>query len=57
MKLQNHFNETVEVETIKLLESITGYHIKVLLTNGQTEYWDYDNFMLYNPEWEWVDGE
>ena len=56
MTLQNHFDETVEVETIKLLESITGFHVKVLLTNGQTEYWNYDDFMLYNPEWEQIDG-
>jgi len=56
MILQNHFNETVEIIFIRRLSSISGWIIKVRIDDTQTEYWDYDNFMSFNPEWEWIDG-
>lgn len=92
MIVQNHFNETVEIDTIerrlardrsgeiikeKAKEKVKNYDdnydmietdikekklvrirdhwnsIKVRMTNGQTEYWNYDKFVEYNIDFEW----
>jgi len=56
--VKNHFNESIEVKSIrrKKIESKESFLIKVRVDDSQTEYWNYDNFMKYNPKWEWVDG-
>jgi len=57
MIVNNHYNEEVEIDTIKRVKTLDGYNIKVHTSTGASEYWDYNDFMEYNSDWEWNDGE
>jgi len=56
MIVKNHFNEEVDIMTIERLRRKDTDPYKIIqarLINKQIEYWIYDEFMLYNPDFEW----
>ncbi len=57
MIVKNHFNEEIEVDYIKKIERVSGCIVKVNTGSGYTEYYNYDNFMYYNPDFDWDELE
>ncbi len=61
MLIKNHFNEEVDVERLKRIKNpinnIFYLWIKVRLSNGQGEYWNYEDFNTYNPDFNWSSVE
>ncbi len=60
MIVRNHNNEDSEIISIKRIKGPNSTHyflVKVHTTAGSTEYYPYDDFQVFNPEFNWSQVE
>ncbi len=59
MIVKNHNNEDTEVETIKRKKapnSVYYFIVKANTVAGSTEFYPYDDFQEFNPNFNWEDN-
>ncbi len=56
MIVNNHYNEEVEVIRVKRIKqpnSVYYFKVKAHMIDDATEYWNYEDFQQYNPDFNW----